>query len=355
MLTNAVINFTKGNVERELFYAKSAEYMDHYAKGTVQPVMHEDMLRMFAKEVELISGMKMDAVPDMAMYTNFRQVQEAAFAVLSMVVQPLVVNAAMKSFGAIAEFKNGAFGDSFSFNISPRDLFVVTKGARSQRSYDIERQYKTTKTIVPEFNTITVGVSLYEILVGTQTLAEYISKAALSLNAALSYDIYDTFSTAMNALATSGDSALKVSGYTQDSAIELAQKIQAWTSTKPIFLGTSLALSKILPTNANYRMDLGSDYVKLGHLRDFNGFACVELEQIADYTTEFATKIADDEIYVIAPSGSDKFVKVCMEGSMLSDVGGNFDTANLMTTGNLRLAWGVGVITGGIGGMIKLA
>ena len=60
MLTNAVMNFTKGNVERELFYAKSAEYMDHYAKGTVQPVMHEDMLRMFAKEVELISGMKME-------------------------------------------------------------------------------------------------------------------------------------------------------------------------------------------------------------------------------------------------------------------------------------------------------
>lgn len=355
MLSNAVMNFTKGAPERQAFYAKTGDYMNHFVSGTVTPVMHEDMRRDFMKEVELISGMKMDAVPDVAMYTSFRQVQESAFAVISMITQPLVVNAAMKSFGAIAEFKNGAFGDSFSFNISPRDLFVVTKGARSQRSYDIERQYKTTKTIVPEFNTITVGVSLYEILVGTQSLADFVSKAALSLNAALSYDIYDTFSTAMNALSTTGDDKLKVTGFTSDDAIKLAQTIQAWTSTKPIFLGTTLALNKILPTNANYRIDLGSDYVKLGHLRDFNGFACVELEQIADYTTEFATKIADDEIYVIAPSGSDKMIKVCMEGSMLADVGGSFDTANLMTTGNLRLAWGVGVITGGIGGMIKLA
>lgn len=354
MLSNAVINFTKGDSKRQEFYAKTQEYMNHYNNGTVQPIMHDDMRKDFMSEIELISGMKLDTVNDVAIYTNFRQVQEAAFAVVSMITQPLVVNAAMKSFGAIAEFKNGAFGDSFAFNITPRDLFVVTKGARSQRSYDIERQYKTTKTIVPEFNTISVGISLYEILVGTQSLAEFISKAALSLNAALSYDIYDTFSAAMNALSTSGDSALQVSGYTQDAALGLAAKIGAWTSTKPIFLGTSIALSKILPSSTNYQFDLGSDYVKLGHLRDFNGYSCVELEQIADYTTEFATKIADDEIYVVAPSGADKMVKVCMEGSMLADVGGSYDTANLMTTGNLRLAWGVGVITGGIAGMIKL-
>jgi len=355
MLTNQVMNFTKGSEARQAFYAKTSEYMTNYNKGTVTPTMDLEMRRDFTKEVELISGMKTDAVPDMAMYANFRQVQEAAFAVISMIVQPLVVNAAIKSFGQIAEFKNGAFGDSFSFDISPRDLFVVTKGARSQRSYDIQRQYKTTKTIVPEFNTITVGVSLYEILIGAQSLAEYVAKAALSLNAALSYDIYDTFSTAMNALSTGGDAGLKVSGYSQDTALALAAKIGAWSSAKPIFLGTNIALSKILPSNSNYQFDLGSDYVKLGHLRDFNGYACLALEQIADYRTEFATKIKDDEIYVIAPSGSDKMVKVCTEGSMLADVGGAFDTANLITQGNLRMAWGVGVITGSIGGMIKLA
>jgi len=354
MLSNQVMNFTKGNEARQAFYSKTSEYMDHYNKGTILQEMNDQMRRDFTKEVELISGMKTDAVPDMAMYANFRQVQEAAFAVISMIVQPLVVNAAIKSFGQIAEFKNGAFGDSFSFDISARDLFVVTKGARSQRSYDIQRQYKTTKTIVPEFNTISVGVSLYEILIGSQSLAEYVAKAAQSLNAALSYDIYDTFSTAMTALATTGDAKLKVSGYTQDSALELAGRIGAWSSSKPIFLGTNIALSKILPTNSNYRYDLGSDYVKLGYLRDFNGYSCLALEQIADHTTEFATKIADDEIYIIAPSGADKIVKVCTEGSMLADVGGAFDTANLITQGNLRMAWGVGVITGSIAGMIKL-
>lgn len=354
-LTKEVMNFTQGNEERQAFYAQTSNYMKHYLAGTAEDKFHEDMKACFAKEIALISGVDPSVVPDLAVYANFRGVQEAAFAVISLITQPLVINAAFKAFSPIAEFKNGAFGDSFSFELTPRDLFVVTKGGRSQRSYDIQRQYSGTKTIIPEFNTISVGVSLYEILSRKTSLAEFVAKAAQSLNAQLSYDIYDTFSTAMNALASSGDASLQATGYTQDTAIKLAQKVQAWSSAQPIFLGTKLALSKILPASTNYRFDLGDDYMRLGHVRDFFGYSCVELEQIADYRTEFKTKIKDDEIYIIAPSGADKIIKVCTEGSALSDVGGAYDTANLMTTANLRMSWGVGAITGSLGGMIKLS
>ena len=50
------------------------------------------------------------------------------------------------------------------------------------------------------------------------------------------------FSTAMNALSSSGDTQLKVAGYSQSDAIGLAQKVTAWNgSKKAVFLGTKLA------------------------------------------------------------------------------------------------------------------
>ena len=214
----------------------------------------------------------------------------------------------------IAEIKNGGWGDSLKVELKPRDLFVVSKGGRNRREYDITRQYKGEKTIVPEVRGISVGVSLYDVLKGTYSLAEFVSKAVLSIETQMKYDIYDAFAAAMNALPNSvGASQLRISGFSQDTAIALAQKVQAWNGgAKPVFLGTKLALSKILPASTNTRILLGDEYVKVGYMRDFMGISTVELEQVADYTSEFAVKLDDAKIYVICP-GTDKMVKVFVE------------------------------------------
>ena len=85
------------------------------------------------------------------------------------------------------------------------------------------------------------------------TLAEFVRKAVMSIETQMRYDIYDAFAAAMNSLPNvSGDSQLRFSGWSQDDAIALAQKVSAWNGGKqPIFLGTKLALSKILPASTN--------------------------------------------------------------------------------------------------------
>lgn len=360
-LPNAIMNFS--DESRRNSYAQIKEYFDCYkngksanSKGVSFAEMDNAVLKFFTEEIERMSGRKIDPEMDLKQYCLFTDVKESAFAIVSVMTDLVLADTLYKDLGTIAEIKNGAWGDSLKVDMRPRDLFVVAKGGRARRTYDLVRQYKGEKTIVPEVHAISVDISLYEVLKGTYSLAEFMAKVVLSVETQMRYDIYDAFAEAMDNLPTvAGAGQLKVTGFSQDSAIALAQKVEAWNGgKKAIFLGTKLALSKILPASTNTRILLGDEYVKVGYLRDFFGISCVELEQIADYTTEFAVKLADDKIYVLSP-GTDKVVKVFVEGSTLSNVDGTYENANLLQTATLYKSYGVGVATTALVGEIDLA
>ena len=362
-LTNNILSFTANDAERKEGYENFVEYYTLYKEGKTENAngvkfseMNDKMLSFFSDEIERLSGKKRDSVNDLATYCNFTDVKEAAFAVVGMLTDLIIPDALIKDIGMIAEIKSGAWGDSLKVELKPRDLFVVSKGGRNRRTYDITRQYKGEKTIVPEVHGITVGISLYDVLRGAYTLAEFVAKAVLSMEVQMKYDIYDAFAEAMGALPNSaGANQLRLTGWSQDTAIALAQKVQAWNNgAKPIFLGTKLALSQILPASTNARILLGDEYVTVGYMREFMGISTVELEQVADYTSEFAVKLDDKKIYVICP-GTDKMVKVFLEGSTLSNVEGNYANANLQQTATLYKSYGVGAISSALAGVIELS
>ena len=362
-LPNNVLAFTAGDAERTEGYSNFVEYFNLYKEGKTQNAngvkfseMNEKMLSFFSDEIERLSGKKQSSVNDLATYCNFTDVKEAAFAVVSMLTDLIIPDTLIRDIGVIAEIKNGAWGDSLKIDLKPRDLFVVSKGGRNRRTFDIDRQFKGEKTIVPEVRAITVGISLYDVLRGAYSLAEFVSKAVLSIETQMRYDIYDAFAAAMEALpGDSGAGQLKIDGFSQDTAIALAQKVQAWNQgAKPVFLGTKLALSKILPASTNARILLGDEYVRVGYLREFMGISTVELEQVADYTNEFAVKLDDNKIYVICP-GTDKMVKVFIEGSTLANVEGNYANANLQQVATLYKSYGVGAVSSALAGVIELS
>lgn len=360
-LPNSVLTFTSNDEERKNAYSKFVEYYESYvngkkssANGTTFEEMNSKMLEFYTDEVERMSGRKVSDYSDLAQFCNFSDVRESAFAIIGMITDLIIPDALFKDFGAIAEIKNGAWGDTLKVDIQPRDLFVVAKGGRARRDFDITRQFKGEKTVVPEVHAISVGISLYDVLRGAYTLAEFVRKAVESIEVQMRYDIYDAFAAAMDSLPNSGTTQLKVTGFSQDSAIALAQKVSAWNGGRSaIFLGTKLALSKILPASTNTRILLGDEYVKVGYLRDFFGVSCVELEQIADYKTEFAVKLKDNRIYVLCP-GTDKIVKVFIEGSTLAHNETDFANANLQQVATLHKSYGVGAFTSAIAGEITL-
>lgn len=360
-LTNDVINFTAGSADRQEGYRKFVEYFEAYKKGETSlngvsfSEANDKMVDFYIEEIERMTGKKHNEFSDMAVFCGFTDVREAAFAVVNIMTDLVLPDSLIKDVGVYCDIKNGGWGDSLKIDLKPRDLFVVSKGGRAKRTFDIVRQYNGQKTLVPEPRVISVGLPLYDVLTKKYSLAEFVMKAVRSLETQMRYDIYDAFSAAMEALGDSGDTALKVTGYAQDSAVALAQKVQAWNGGKPaVFLGTKLALSKILPASTNYRYMLGDEYVKLGHVRDFFGFNAMEMEQLADWRTEFKTYLRDDRLYIVSPT-ADKIVKVFTEGATLTNNMNHYDSANLMANADLVKSYGVGVATSAIGGVITLS
>lgn len=105
---------------------------------------------------------------------------------------------------------------------------------------------------------------------------------------------------------------------------------------------------------ANYRYDLdNSEYVKLGYIRNFQNTDIMVLPQIADYATPFGLKLANDRIWIVAPS-VDKPIKVVIEGATLSYTDGVYANANLTQSANLQKSWATGVATGAVAAVLEL-
>jgi len=170
-------------------------------------------------------------------------------------IDMILPDALIDDIGLYTAISNGGFGDSFAFHIKPRDLFVISQGGRAQKSSEIHKQFETTVTIVPVAHQITVQVALYKVLAGKESLADFTAKAVKSIEAQMARDAYTAFAAAMAALNTVSGATYswtKVAGFTQDSMIALAQRVQAWNGgLKPILAGTARALRYVLPDDGD--------------------------------------------------------------------------------------------------------
>lgn len=273
-------------------------------------------------------------------WANHPTLKWATFAVVSAMIDMVLPDAIIKEIGSYAEVRSIGWGDSASFEISPRDIFVVSKAGKSKRTSELHRQFKGLVTVVPEPRELTVYVQLMRVLTGKDSLAELVTKMVRSFEIALTYDIYSAFATAMGNLSATPTTGLKVAGYTQPEFLRLAQTVGAWNGgARVIAIGTIAALGKILPANANYRYDLESDYVKLGYIRNFLGVDIMAIPQIADWQTPFGLKLSDSKIWFISPT-SGKLIKVVMEGSVLSYTSDVYAHANLLQTSTMIKSWG---------------
>jgi hypothetical protein len=219
--------------------------------------MENQMNEALRNEVIRISGVSFDSAISPEQWALNPMVSWASFAVVSAMIDMILPDAIFDKVGLFAEIKNGGFGDSFAWDIKPRDLFVVSKGGHAQKSSEVHKQFETTVTVVPEPHQITVQVALYKVLAGKESLAEFTAKAIKSIEASMAADAYTVFATAMGNLTTTGSALMKVVGYTQDAMISLAQRVQAWNGgAKPVLAGTARALRYILPDDGKQNCPL---------------------------------------------------------------------------------------------------
>jgi hypothetical protein len=208
-------------------------------------------------------------------------------------------------------------------------------------------------SILTENRELTVGVSLYKVLSGSESLAIFVSKVVRSIETQVTVDCYNSFVTATTALPSTSSTGLQVSGYTQASLVRLCQQVQAWTGANPVVVGTQLALTNVLPDDSNYRYYLESDYVKIGYIKQAFGYPVMCLPQIADWATPWGRVLSDSYLWIVAPS-SQKILKLVLEGSTMSNTDTVFQNANLMQRSTMFKSYGVGVCTNTTAGIISL-
>jgi hypothetical protein len=305
------------------------------------------------REIMRIAGVKDFGDFPLETWATHPTLRWATFAVVSAMVDMILPETIINSIGLYSDVRTIGWGDSSAFDVEPRDLFVVSKAGRGKRTSEVHKQFKGQVVINPEQRELTVGVSLYRVLAGKESLAEFVTKVTRSMETQLTIDVYNAFVVAMAALST-GAAGLKVAGYTQTDFVTLAQKVTAWNGgIKPVVLGTQLALANILPHDANYRYEIDSDFVKLGYVRNFAGTDVVIIPQVADYATPFQTLISNSYLWFVSP-GAQKLLKVVLEGNTLAYTTDVYANANLTQTSTMIKSWGVGVATNAVAGLLTI-
>lgn len=356
-----VLAFANGKTD---LYEAFVDYWKHYRHTQgAKNMVFDASVSLDEKEAKINDAMKKEImrvanVGDMSAFpveqwAGHPVIQWASFAVVSALLDTVIPDSVIDSIGMFSEVRTGGFSDSFSFEIKPRDLFTVSKAGRGRRVANVQKQFNGMVTIIPEPRALTVGVSLHRVLAGKESLAEFVSRAIRSMEHEMAKDCYTLFSATMDALSNTATTGLRVAGYSQDALTDLAQRVSVWSGQKAVICGTQRALANILPANSNYRYDIESSMVKIGYVQTAFGYDIMSIPQIADWKTPFGTLISDERIWILSPA-SGKFVKLCIEGSTLTNTTGIYDAANLQQTTTLWKSWGVGVASSSVAGVITL-
>ena len=319
--------------------------------------MNKCINKAFALEIEKQSGMTLPADmndktavkrysmnPMVKFYAN--QIQDV---MIDMILPETLMTGSLKYF---ADMKFADLGDSIKFDIKSNSLFTVSKAGNRQRTTNQQKTFRTTVTMTGDNHEITIGTTLFEMLTGQSYLAEEIMKVARSIETTMLFEAYDAFKTEMNGL--SGN--LAVANYSETSLISLCETVTAYNQgRKAVIIGTPVALKSVLPDNTtNYRYLLDDDYVRLGHLAQFNGYDVLPMEQVANPydSTAYALKLDDTKIYVVSPA-SDKIVKIGVFGGTFSHQDNSYDNANKTIENTTEKAWNTAVVTNSVAGIVK--
>ena len=356
-----VMTFASGNMD---LFKGFLDYWNHSLSNDKKKHAEFDTTTSFSEKEdrinkELIKTIVKRSGVNYAGETNLDEwfwhpnVVHETFAVVGALIDMILPDSIIESIGAYSEIRTIGWGDSASFDIEPRDLFVVSKAGRSMREGEVHKNFRGQVTIVAERRELTVGVSLYNVLSGKESLANLAAKAVRSMETAMALDAYNAFYVATANLDSTATTGLLISaGYSQASLLRLCEQVGAWSQgNKPIIMGTSQALLNVLPDDANYRYTLSDPYTTIGYIPTISGYDIMRLPQVADLATPFGLALANDRLWILAPSAG-KPVKVVIEGSTLSNTTGIWDKADLSQTTTLMKDWGVGIATSGVAGLI---
>ena len=257
-MMESIVTFASGNEKALDTYKGMRDYYFHYMSAVEGKQGYGDfdssvsldekevkMHNALLAEVERVSGCPRGEMPFEA-WSMSPQVKWATFAVVGAMIDAVLPDTIVKSIGIYTDVHTVGFGETLEFEVQPNSLFTVSLSSNSQRKGFNKKQYAVNKTLQAVPYQITVQTTLYKVLSGKENLARFVRKAVISVETKMNLEAYKSLTT----LIANGSfpSDLKVSGYSADDAITLAQTVEAYNNgAKVSFIGTKKAIYQMLP------------------------------------------------------------------------------------------------------------
>jgi len=309
--------------------------------------MHEDI----SKAISKLSGVSTEKFSETIVRSN-PLYKWATDAIVNSLIDSILAESIITDFGQFAEVKYGGYGDTFTFDIDNSDLFIISKMSNGKRHAFGQRQYMNQDSLIPVNRAITVEEDYYRILAGKRNLAQYALKVVMAFEEEMSLDIYNAINDTYDSLAAN----FKEASFTQAGFVQLGERVSAANGgANTVVFGTKTALSYVLPDNDNLKLGLGTEYSKVGYIRDFMGMDMMPLRQKVEWQSgDYDFRIDNTRMYFIS-TNVQKLVKVAIEGDMMSFSDVANVNANLTETNTLQKRWAVGLITNAKYGMMDVA
>lgn len=311
--------------------------------------MHKKLM----SEINRVSGQTISGGMTVEQFSTNPMVKWATFAVTNMMIDAIIPDTIIKSIGIYTDIKTVGMGGVAQFDIKPNSLYTVSEGSNARRTTFKTKDFKTSKSLAPVNHTITVEVSLYKVLAGEESLAEYVRKAVISMEQEMSVDAYD----ALTSLVTNANfpSTLKKTGFSVANVLDVCQTVSAYNRSKAVIMGTTKALSNVLPDSAKgYRINTPSEAMSIQLIKNFYEYDILAIPQIATGKSDYSLALDDTKLYIVSPS-TDKLVKGVIEGSTLSYERVAQDNANLTSTQTLNKRYVFEAVSNSKMGIITLS
>lgn len=363
-MMESLVTFAGGNEKALDTYKGMRDYYFHYMSAVEGKKGYGDydasvsldekeekMHNALLAEVERVSGCPRGAMPFEA-WSMSPQVKWATFAVVGAMIDAVLPDTIIKSVGIYTDIHTVGFGETLEFEVQPNSIFTVSLSSNAQRKGFNKKQFAINETLQAVPYQITVQTQLYKVLSGKENLARFVRKAVISVETKMNLEAYNTLAGLV--ANASFPAALKVTGYSADDAITLAQTVEAYNQgAKVSFIGTKKAIYQMLPdASKGYRMITDASAPQINIVRGVFDWDIIELPQVAT-GVNYGLALDDHKVYVMS-TGADKVIKGVIEGVTLANSNDFYDTADLTSSATMTKRFGFAACSNTVMGVITI-
>ena len=363
-MMESLVTFAGGNEKALDTYKGMRDYYFHYMSAVEGKQGYGDfdasvsldekeekMHNALLAEVERVGGCPRGNMPFEA-WSMSPQVKWATFAVVGAMIDAVLPDTIIKSVGIYTDMHTVGFGETLEFEVQPNAIFTVSQSANAQRKGFNKKQFAINETLQAVPYQITVQTQLYKVLSGKENLARFVRKAVISVETKMNLEAYNTLAGLV--ANASFPAALKVTGYSADDAITLAQTVEAYNNgAKVSFIGTKKAIYQMLPdASKGYRMITDASNPQINIVRGVFDWDIIELPQVAT-GIGYGLALDDHKVYVMS-TGAEKVIKGVIEGVTLANSNDFYDTADLTSSATMTKRFGFAATSNSVCGVITV-